>query len=78
MRPKPTMSLYVPTWGLAEPAIDVWQIVGFLAIGLVYTSSIANALVYESDGAKEAAAAGFILLSMVSVGRLTFTVPAAC
>ncbi|KAL8635532.1 MAG: hypothetical protein Q9228_006981 [Teloschistes exilis] len=61
------MSLYVPTWGLAGTAVDVWQIVGFLAIGLVYTSSIANALVYESDGAKEAAAAGFILLSMVSI-----------
>lgn len=37
-------------------------------MGLAYTSSITNILVYESDGAKEAAAAGYILLSMVSVG----------
>ncbi|KAL8653871.1 MAG: hypothetical protein Q9210_001845 [Variospora velana] len=43
------------------------QIVGFLATALVYTSSIANALVYDSDAAMEAAAAGFILLSMVAI-----------
>ncbi|KAI4275588.1 MAG: hypothetical protein LQ337_003100 [Flavoplaca oasis] len=42
-------------------------IVGFLATALVYTSSIVNALVYDSDGSKEAAAAGFILLSMVAI-----------
>ena len=40
---------------------------GFLATALVYTSSLVNVLVYESDGAMEAAAAGFILLSMVAV-----------
>lgn len=49
------------------PAADRRQIVGFLATALVYTSSIVNALVYDSDGAMEAAAAGFILLSMVAV-----------
>lgn len=46
---------------------DLGQIVGFLAAGLVFTSSVINALVYSADGAKEAAAAGFILLSMVAV-----------
>ena len=46
---------------------DTWQIVGFLAVGLVYMPSIINVLVYSSDGAKEASAAGFILLSMVMV-----------
>ncbi|MCJ1276582.1 Transmembrane osmosensor [Puttea exsequens] len=42
-------------------------IVGFLAVGLVYMPSIINVLVYSSDGAKEASAAGFILLSMVMI-----------
>lgn len=41
--------------------------VGFLAAGLVFTTSSVNSLIYWSDPAKEAAAAGFILLSMVSV-----------
>ncbi len=36
-------------------------------MGLVYMPSIINVLVYSSDGAKEASAAGFILLSMVMV-----------
>ena len=44
-----------------------WQIVGFLAAGLTYAPSLINTLVYSSDGAKEASAAGFILLSMVMV-----------
>jgi SHO1 osmosensor len=46
---------------------DLYKVVGFLAAGLVFTSSVVNALVYSADGAKEAAAAGFILLSMVAV-----------
>jgi SHO1 osmosensor len=46
---------------------DVSQIVGFLAAGLVFTTSAVNSLVYSPDGAKEAAAAGHILLSMVAV-----------
>lgn len=50
-----------------EVYAHIWQIVGFLAAGLVFTSSVINALVYSADGAKEAAAAGFILLSMVAV-----------
>lgn len=46
---------------------DPLQIVGFLAAGLVFCSSIINALVYSPEGPKEAAAAGYILLSMVFV-----------
>ncbi|KAI9729881.1 MAG: Transmembrane osmosensor, partial [Cirrosporium novae-zelandiae] len=42
-------------------------IVGYLAAGLVFTSSSINSLVYDPSGSKEAAAAGFILLSMVSI-----------
>ena len=45
-------------------------IVGFLAAGLVLTTSSVNALVCSPQGAKEAAAAGHILLSMVAVGFL--------
>lgn len=42
-------------------------IVGFLACGLVLTSSSVNSLIYSADSAKEATAAGHILLSMVNV-----------
>lgn len=42
-------------------------IVGFLAAGLVMTTSSVNTLVYSSKGSEEAAAAGHILLSMVNV-----------
>lgn len=42
-------------------------IVGYLACGLVLTSSSVNSLIYSSNGAKEATAAGHILLSMVNV-----------
>lgn len=45
-------------------------IVGFLAAGMVMTTSAVNALVYSSNGAREAGAAGFILLSMVAVRSL--------
>lgn len=48
-------------------------IVGFLATGLVLTSSSVNDLMYTSDHAKEAAAAGFILISIANVGN-TFAV----
>ena len=53
---------------------DVLQIVGYLAAGLVFTTSAVNSLVYSPEGAKEAAAAGFILLSMVAVSGF-FTHP---
>lgn len=42
-------------------------VVGYLACGLVLTTSSVNSLVYSANGAKEAASAGFILLSMVTV-----------
>ncbi|KAK5112733.1 High osmolarity signaling protein sho1b [Meristemomyces frigidus] len=42
-------------------------IVGFLAAGMVFTTSSVNSLIYYDSGSKEAAAAGFILLSMVSI-----------
>ncbi|KAF1953443.1 high osmolarity signaling protein sho1 [Byssothecium circinans] len=42
-------------------------IVGFLAAGLVNTTSSVNFLVYSPNAAFEASAAGFILLSMVSI-----------
>lgn len=45
-------------------------IVGFLSAGLVLTTSSVNALIYSSEGAKEAAAAGHILLSMVAVSPI--------
>ena len=47
---------------------DIDQITGYLAAGLVFTTSAVNSLVYSPQGAKEAAAAGFILLSIVAVG----------
>ncbi|RDI78718.1 hypothetical protein Vi05172_g11369 [Venturia inaequalis] len=50
----------------AEQTYNV-AIVGFLAAGLVFTTSAVNSLVYANSGAKEAAAAGFILLSMVCI-----------
>lgn len=55
---------------VAADAVDTYSVamVGFLAAGLVFTTSSVNSLIYWSDRSKEAAAAGFILLSMVSVG----------
>jgi SHO1 osmosensor len=50
---------------------NISQIVGFLAAGLVFTTSSVNSLVYSSVAAFEAAAAGYILLSMISVGHTT-------
>lgn len=43
------------------------QIVGFLAAGLVMTTSAVSLLIYQNSGAMQAAAAGFILLSMIGV-----------
>ncbi|ORY17239.1 hypothetical protein BCR34DRAFT_474988 [Clohesyomyces aquaticus] len=42
-------------------------IVGFLGAGLVFTTSSVNSLVYSAVAAFEAAAAGFILLSMIAI-----------
>lgn len=57
------------TLAVAANAVHTYHVamVGFLAAGLVFTTSSVNSLIYWSDKAKEAAAAGFILLSMVSV-----------
>jgi len=42
-------------------------VVGFLAAGLILTSSATNALIYSPDILMEIAAAGFILLSITNV-----------
>ncbi len=42
-------------------------IVGYLGCGLVLSTSSVNGLIHTSMAAKEAAAAGFILLAMVNV-----------
>lgn len=42
-------------------------IVGFMSAGVVLTSSAVQALVYSSDPRREAAAAGHILLSMITI-----------
>lgn len=76
-----THTYHVAVRRLLNPSlhsIDFSQIVGFLAVGLVYMPSIINVLVYSSDGAKEASAAGFILLSMVMVGTFSFHSRQSC
>jgi SHO1 osmosensor len=54
---------------VASDSAQTYQVavVGYLAAGLVLTTSSVNGLVYSDNGAKEAAAAGFILLSMVTI-----------
>ncbi|KAL2131395.1 hypothetical protein VTI74DRAFT_5151 [Chaetomium olivicolor] len=42
-------------------------VVGYLGCGLVLSTSATNGLIHTSHGAKEAAAAGFILLAMVTI-----------
>ncbi|KAL1971044.1 hypothetical protein VTN77DRAFT_2878 [Rasamsonia byssochlamydoides] len=42
-------------------------VVGYLAAGLVFTTLAVNSLVYQPQASKQAAAAGFILLSMVII-----------
>jgi SHO1 osmosensor len=42
-------------------------IVGYLSSGLVFTSLAVNSLVYQPQSSKQAAAAGFILLSMIII-----------
>ena len=70
MRHKHTMLLYVTQIKPCLQTANPGKIVGFLAAGLTYSTSIINDLVYSPEGDKEAAAAGFILLSMVMVCRL--------
>ncbi|KAH9895333.1 hypothetical protein F4778DRAFT_772248 [Xylariomycetidae sp. FL2044] len=54
---------------VAADAIQTYHValVGYLGAGLVLTTSAVNALVYAPEGSREAAAAGFILLSMVNI-----------
>ncbi|KAI2635003.1 hypothetical protein GGS26DRAFT_535001 [Hypomontagnella submonticulosa] len=54
---------------VASDSIQTYHValVGYLACGLVATTSSVNALVYFPEGARQAASAGFILLSMVNV-----------
>jgi SHO1 osmosensor len=42
-------------------------VVGYLAVGLLLTMTSVNNTVYSSNGAREAASAGFILMSMVQI-----------
>ncbi|KAJ4298342.1 Transmembrane osmosensor [Collariella sp. IMI 366227] len=42
-------------------------IVGYLGCGLVLSTSATNGFIHKSNGAKEAAGAGFILLAMVTI-----------
>jgi SHO1 osmosensor len=42
-------------------------LVGYLGCGLVLSTSSVNGLIHTNNGAKEASAAGFILLAMVTV-----------
>lgn len=44
-------------------------IVGFLAAAIILCSSATDSLIYTSNGAKEAASAGHMLLTMVAVSR---------
>jgi hypothetical protein len=43
----------------------MWQIVGFLAAGLVFTCSAVNDFIYSTRATMEAAGAGHILLSII-------------
>ena len=54
---------------IAADAIQTYHvaIVGYVACGLVLTSSAVNSVIYSSIGARQAASAGFILLSVVNV-----------
>lgn len=54
---------------VASDSIQTYQVavVGYLAAGMVLTSASVNSLVFSNNGAREAAAAGFILISMVTV-----------
>ena len=57
---------------VASDAIQTYHvaIVGYLAAGIILSSSSVNFLIYSNRGAFQAGAAGFILLSMVQVWSL--------
>ncbi|KAK3372624.1 high osmolarity signaling protein SHO1 [Podospora didyma] len=54
---------------VASDSIQTYHvaIVGYLACGLILSTSSVNSLVYSPFGARQAASAGFILLSMVTI-----------
>jgi hypothetical protein len=62
-----TMSQYVEVSHPADAPAYSPQITSFLAAGMVFTTSSVNSLVYSPVPAFEAAAAGYILLSMIAV-----------
>ncbi|PSS18304.1 hypothetical protein M430DRAFT_275757 [Amorphotheca resinae ATCC 22711] len=47
-------------------------IVGFLAAGLILTTSSVNNLLYTSNAAKQAAASGFVVLSIVNIAWIFY------
>lgn len=57
--------MFIPC--LSWSGADDGQVVGYLSAAFVCTTLGVNSLVYESEGSKQAAAAGFILLSIVVV-----------
>ncbi|KAI0118228.1 hypothetical protein GGR51DRAFT_545501 [Nemania sp. FL0031] len=54
---------------VASDSIQTYHValVGYMGAGLVLTSSSVNSLIYFSESARQAAGAGFILLSMVNI-----------
>ncbi|KAI0204196.1 hypothetical protein F4808DRAFT_457296 [Astrocystis sublimbata] len=54
---------------VASDSIQTYHValVGYMGAGLVLTSSSVNSLIYFSEGSRQAAGAGFILLSMVNI-----------
>ena len=72
MPPITMRSLYVDIASLPSQVLaNRMQIVGYLAAGLVMTTSAVSTLIYQPAGVMQAAAAGFILLSMISVRIVT-------
>ena len=58
---------------VASDTIQTYHVAvtGYLSGGMVLTTSSVNSLVYSKSGSREAAAAGFILLSMIIVRSLS-------